>query len=158
LLSPRLARLVAWSPLSGRRRRLQNRRAQDHPPRVAIARRMHCDSAGRLALVRGKIPGKRARRAHAVARAIQTVDQPMTAFERLIRDSKATGRVDAEAVARYGMSSLVLMENAGRGVTDVLERLGVDGRVVICCGAGNNGGDGFVVARHLDLRGYDASV
>jgi NAD(P)H-hydrate epimerase len=60
--------------------------------------------------------------------------------------------VDRRAVAEYGMSSLVLMENAGRGVADTLCRLGIDGVVVICCGRGNNGGDGFVVARHLDLR------
>ena len=58
----------------------------------------------------------------------------------------------------YGFSGLVLMENAGRGVADHLEELGIDGTVVICCGRGNNGGDGFVIARHLDLRGYSARV
>ncbi len=50
------------------------------------------------------------------------------------------------------MSGLVLMENAGRGCTEVLLRLGVRGRVVIACGKGNNAGDGFVIARHLDRR------
>jgi len=50
------------------------------------------------------------------------------------------------------------MENAGRGCVDVLERLGIDGPVVILCGKGNNGGDGFVIARHLDIRGYACSV
>jgi NAD(P)H-hydrate epimerase len=50
------------------------------------------------------------------------------------------------------MSGLVLMENAGRGVVDRLCQFGVDGLVVVCCGKGNNGGDGFVIARHLDLR------
>lgn len=50
------------------------------------------------------------------------------------------------------------MENAGRGVADVLETLGIPGPVVICCGKGNNAGDGFVVARHLDLRGYAVRV
>jgi NAD(P)H-hydrate epimerase len=54
----------------------------------------------------------------------------------------------------YGMAGLVLMENAGRGVVDTLCELGVAGPVVVCCGRGNNGGDGFVIARHLDLRGY----
>ncbi len=61
------------------------------------------------------------------------------------------------------MSGLVLMENAGRGVANVLCRLaegesGRLGRVVICCGKGNNAGDGFVIARHLDLRGHEVRV
>lgn len=67
-------------------------------------------------------------------------------------------RLDALAVDRYGMSSLILMENAGRGLADRLEQLGIAGPVVICCGRGNNAGDGFVLARHLDLRGYAVSV
>lgn len=66
--------------------------------------------------------------------------------------------VDRLAIEEYGMSGLVLMENAGRGVTDVLCRLGINGTVVICCGKGNNAGDGFVVARHLDLRGHAVRV
>lgn len=56
------------------------------------------------------------------------------------------------------MSSLVLMENAGRGCADLLEKLGIDGAVTICCGKGNNGGDGFVLARHLELRGHRVRV
>jgi len=67
-------------------------------------------------------------------------------------------RLDQLAVAEYGMSGLVLMENAGRGTTDVLCGLGITGPVVICCGRGNNAGDGFVIARHLDLRGHAARV
>lgn len=67
-------------------------------------------------------------------------------------------QVDRIAMEVYGFSGLVLMENAGRGVADCLERLGIDGTVVICCGRGNNGGDGFVIARHLDLRGYRTQV
>ena len=67
-------------------------------------------------------------------------------------------QVDRLAVERFGMSSLVLMENAGRGVVDVLCRLGVTGPVAVCCGRGNNAGDGFVIARHLDLRGHPVRV
>jgi NAD(P)H-hydrate epimerase len=67
-------------------------------------------------------------------------------------------RVDQIAVGEYGFSGLVLMENAGRGVADVLCGLGIAGPVVICCGKGNNAGDGFVVARHLDLRGHAVRV
>jgi len=67
-------------------------------------------------------------------------------------------QVDRRATEEYGISGLVLMENAGRGVTDVLCEKGIDGPVVICCGKGNNAGDGFVIARHLDLRSFDARV
>jgi NAD(P)H-hydrate epimerase len=66
--------------------------------------------------------------------------------------------VDRRAVAEYGMTGLVLMENAGRGVVDVLYQIGIAGPVVVCCGRGNNGGDGFVIARHLDLRGHQVRV
>jgi len=58
----------------------------------------------------------------------------------------------------YGICGLVLMENAGRGVADTLCRQGVDGPVVICCGKGNNAGDGFVIARHLELRAVETKV
>lgn len=76
-------------------------------------------------------------------------------------------RVDQRAMQQYGISGLVLMENAGRGVVDRLCQLILgnplaigDGsfKVVICCGKGNNAGDGFVIARHLDLCGFDARV
>ncbi len=67
-------------------------------------------------------------------------------------------QVDRRASEVYGISGLVLMENAGRGVVDRLETLGIRGTVVICCGRGNNGGDGFVIARHLEIRGYPARV
>lgn len=65
---------------------------------------------------------------------------------------------DRRAVDEYGISGLVLMENAGRGATDVLCEQGISGPVAVCCGRGNNAGDGFVIARHLDLRGYDVRV
>jgi NAD(P)H-hydrate epimerase len=67
-------------------------------------------------------------------------------------------RVDRRAVEHYGFSGLVLMENAGRGVADRLCAMGIDGPVVIGCGKGNNAGDGFVIARHLDLRGFSVRV
>jgi NAD(P)H-hydrate epimerase len=66
--------------------------------------------------------------------------------------------VDRRAVEHCGMSGLVLMENAGRGCTDKLCELGIDGPLVICCGRGNNGGDGFVIARHADLRGFEVRL
>ncbi|HZL91468.1 MAG TPA: NAD(P)H-hydrate epimerase [Pirellulaceae bacterium] len=66
--------------------------------------------------------------------------------------------VDRRAMEDYGISGLVLMENAGRGCADVLLRLGVRGPVTIACGKGNNAGDGFVVARFLDLQRIPVSV
>jgi NAD(P)H-hydrate epimerase len=58
--------------------------------------------------------------------------------------------LDRRAIQDFGLPGVVLMENAGRGAADVLLRLGVRGRVLVCCGKGNNGGDGYVIARHLD--------
>ncbi|HVX09760.1 MAG TPA: NAD(P)H-hydrate epimerase [Pirellulales bacterium] len=66
--------------------------------------------------------------------------------------------VDRRAADDYGMSTLVLMENAGRGIADLFTQWGAKGPVVICAGKGNNGGDGFVLARHLDLRGVNVRV
>ena len=63
--------------------------------------------------------------------------------------------VDRLTTERYGIPSLLLMENAGSGVVRALEAHFPDLaklQVAICCGKGNNGGDGFVVARHLILR------
>lgn len=66
--------------------------------------------------------------------------------------------IDRRAVEEYGLSSLILMENAGRGAADLLFMLGVRGPVCVCCGKGNNGGDGFVIARHLEAAGVDVHV
>jgi NAD(P)H-hydrate epimerase len=76
----------------------------------------------------------------------------------LILNRKQIRDVDRRAIEIYGMSGLVLMENAGRGVADKLCQFGASGQVTVCCGKGNNGGDGFVIARHLDLRGIAVSV
>jgi NAD(P)H-hydrate epimerase len=66
-------------------------------------------------------------------------------------------KYDADAIAR-GVPGIVLMENAGRGVADWMEEIGVRGPVAVVCGKGNNGGDGFVIARQLQSRGYDVRV
>src|SRR3954470_11861230 len=66
--------------------------------------------------------------------------------------------IDRRATMDFGIDSLILMENAGRGCVDVLEGLGIDGPVVILCGKGNNAGDGFVIARHLEIRGHACRV
>jgi NAD(P)H-hydrate epimerase len=66
--------------------------------------------------------------------------------------------VDRRAIEEFGVSGLVLMENAGRGCVEVLVDVGCRGPVVIVCGKGNNAGDGFVIARHLDIRGISVSI
>jgi NAD(P)H-hydrate epimerase len=66
--------------------------------------------------------------------------------------------LDRLAVAEYGMPAEVLMENAGRSAAELLLALGATGSVVICCGKGNNGGDGFVMARHLDLQSVPLQI
>lgn len=73
-------------------------------------------------------------------------------------DRQQAREVDRRAVEEYGLSGLVLMENAGRACADTLCKIGVAGPVVICCGRGNNAGDGFVIARHLDLWGKAVQV
>lgn len=60
--------------------------------------------------------------------------------------------IDRRAVEELGMSGLVLMENAGRSAAEWLLPRADGGPVLILCGPGNNGGDGGVVARHLDLE------
>jgi NAD(P)H-hydrate epimerase len=66
--------------------------------------------------------------------------------------------LDRRAIEEFGIPGLVLMENAGRGIADLLCSLGARGPVVICCGKGNNGGDGLVIARHLNGRGLPVRV
>ncbi|MCS7242711.1 MAG: NAD(P)H-hydrate dehydratase [Candidatus Caldatribacterium sp.] len=66
-------------------------------------------------------------------------------------------REEKEACEQYGVSTLLLMENAGRGIASEIlsilrDRRGFRG-VSIVCGTGNNGGDGMVVARHLLVEG-----
>jgi len=69
--------------------------------------------------------------------------------------------IDRTAVERLGIPSAVLMENAGRGAAGVifkmLRRIERP-KAVIVCGPGNNGGDGFVTARHLMIHGIRPTV
>src|SRR5262245_44871408 len=66
--------------------------------------------------------------------------------------------LDRRAIEEFGVPGIVLMENAGRGVVETICRLGLPGPVAVCCGKGNNAGDGLVIARHLENRGYGVQV
>ncbi|HTU92670.1 MAG TPA: NAD(P)H-hydrate epimerase [Gemmataceae bacterium] len=66
--------------------------------------------------------------------------------------------LDRRAIEEFGVPGIVLMENAGRGMAELLRTLGIGDLVVLCCGKGNNGGDGFVMARHLDNAGVRVRV
>ncbi|MFZ2491092.1 MAG: NAD(P)H-hydrate epimerase, partial [Thermoanaerobaculia bacterium] len=62
--------------------------------------------------------------------------------------------IDRRTIDRFGVPSIVLMENAAIAVVDaIFERYASVERVAIICGTGQNGGDGFAVARHLENRG-----
>jgi NAD(P)H-hydrate epimerase len=68
-------------------------------------------------------------------------------------------RLDLLASERCGLPSAVLMENAGRGAADeVLGLLAGRGRALLLAGPGNNGGDAYVVARHLANAGVEVRV
>ena len=64
---------------------------------------------------------------------------------------------DAAALAA-GTSGETLMENAGLAVADAIAERWQPCRVAVLCGPGNNGGDGFVAARHLDAAGFAVTV
>ena len=64
---------------------------------------------------------------------------------------EAVREYDRKAIER-GIPGSVLMENAARGAFELLIGLGATGPVAIMCGKGNNGGDGFVMARLLHER------
>ncbi len=72
--------------------------------------------------------------------------------------------IDRLAIEVAGVPGVVLMENAGRNAADEIETFirarSARGpvRVAVVAGAGNNGGDGYVIARHLSMRGMEAAV
>jgi len=85
----------------------------------------------------------------------------MTAFDsssvHALLTTEQMGRADA-ATIEAGTPGETLMENAGRAVAEAARAAGGDGRAVVLAGPGNNGGDGFVAARHLADAGCEVTV
>ena len=78
-----------------------------------------------------------------------------------VLNSSQMREADKRTIEDIGIRSLVLMENAGRQAVAAMEAMYtdlLDRRVGVLCGRGNNGGDGFVVARTLVQRGVDVAV
>src|SRR3990170_2115416 len=75
-------------------------------------------------------------------------------------DAHTIRSIDRIAIEKYGITGLELMENAGRGVADVVKTAmpSPGGRIAIMAGKGNNGGDGYVAARHLHNSGFKVTV
>ena len=72
-------------------------------------------------------------------------------------DSAATRAIEAAGAA--GLTAHTLMDRAGLGVARLARALAPHAQgAIIWCGPGNNGGDGFVAARHLHLLGWDVQV
>jgi len=69
--------------------------------------------------------------------------------------------IDQSAIRKFGIPGLVLMENAGRGVVHLMRRHIPElqnKKVTVVAGKGNNGGDGFVIARHLFHENVDVQI
>ncbi len=69
--------------------------------------------------------------------------------------------VDKRTIQEFGIASIVLMENAGRQVVAAVDAMFSDLsslHIALLCGRGNNGGDGFVIARTLAQRGVEVST
>ncbi|MFQ5823298.1 MAG: NAD(P)H-hydrate dehydratase [bacterium] len=79
----------------------------------------------------------------------------------LVVTAKEMAAMDHKTIEEIGLPGMVLMENAGRKVVTAIKKmLGKveNKKIVIICGKGNNGGDGYVVARYLYNMGAQISV
>lgn len=84
--------------------------------------------------------------------------QPQPVYELSVENTR---ELDRRAVEEYEIPSILLMENAAVGLREHALRMLGDGStpaVLVCCGPGNNGGDGFALARHLHNAGLSVRV
>ncbi len=85
-------------------------------------------------------------------------------MEAIVLTRAQVREVDRIAIHEYGIPGVVLMENAGRNAAEEIGRLLADSprraaaRAAVVCGAGNNGGDGLVIARHLVNGGFVVEI
>src|SRR5437660_12706236 len=73
-------------------------------------------------------------------------------------DAAQQRALDEWAIGELGTPGAELMERAGAGLAEVVQRLAPSGEIVVVCGKGNNGGDGLVCARLLRRLGREARV
>lgn len=88
----------------------------------------------------------------------KNIDSPLAKISACVISGAQIREVDRIAVDEFGMHSLVLMENAALGCVYWLVDRFVCPRTTILCGAGNNGGDGLAIARHLRVLGWNCTV
>jgi NAD(P)H-hydrate epimerase len=85
-----------------------------------------------------------------------------------IFDRESSRAIDREATRRFGMPSILLMENAAIALREAAMRMLSESQspfsqtslptVLIICGSGNNGGDGYALARHLHNQGCSVEI
>ncbi len=68
--------------------------------------------------------------------------------------------LDRRTIEDIGVPGVVLMENAGQKSAEIIDEKagGAACNVLVCCGKGNNGGDGFVISRYLHNWGYNVNI
>ncbi len=75
-----------------------------------------------------------------------------------VATAKEMQDIDRVTISRFGIAGTVLMERAGLSVVDKINALYLGKKIAVLCGSGNNGGDGFVIARELHNQGRNVEV
>lgn len=108
-------------------------------------------------VLHGKIVSSAQPRDYALPMNTGTEISPVLIGRREVLSVDEMYRADASAIAS-GIAGEILMERAGRAVADAIRLRWSPRPVSVLCGPGNNGGDGFVIARLLAAGGWDVSV